>query len=142
MDTKHTHSTCCAPATTTADARTHSDQQAHDHAAHSRGNHTHEDGHDHDHGHDHGVLPGWPRISAALVMALLAEVSHWFTPQYPALEYVGMVLAVVAIGLSGLGVYKAGLKNLDGRGRDGRLPHRPVARGCHGDGLVRRRRAH
>jgi len=112
MDTKHTHSACCAPATTTTHARTHSDQQAHDHAAHSHGNHTHEDGHDHDHGHDHGVLPGWPRISAALVMALLAEVSHWFTPQYPALEYVGMALAVVAIGLSGLGVYKAGLKNL------------------------------
>ena len=112
MDTKHTHSACCAPATTTTHARTHSDQQAHDHAAHSHGNHTHEDGHDHDHGHDHGVLPGWPRISAALVMALLAEASHWFSPQYPALEYVGMVLAVVAIGLSGLGVYKAGLKNL------------------------------
>ena len=45
-------------------------------------------------------------------MALLAEAAHWLTPQYPALEYAGMVLAVVAIGLSGLGVYKAGLRNL------------------------------
>lgn len=84
-------------------------QHAHDHGHHTDHHH---DGDGHDHGHDHGVLPGWPRISAALVMALLAEVSHWFTPQYPALEYAGMVLAVIAIGLAGLGVYKAGLKNL------------------------------
>lgn len=99
MDTKHTHTDCCTPASA----------HAHTQADHAQ---EHHDGDGHDHGHDHGVLPGWPRISAALVMALLAEVSHWLTPQYPALEYAGMALAVVAIGLSGLGVYKAGLKNL------------------------------
>jgi len=58
------------------------------------------------------VLPSWPRISAALVLALLAEAAHWLQPQYPALQYVGMALAVMAIALSGLGVYQAGLKNL------------------------------
>lgn len=95
MNTKHMHSNCCAPTT----------PHKHDHSQHG-------DSHDHDHGHDHGVLPSWPRISAALVMALLAEIAHWFIPQYAALEYAGMVLAVVAIGLAGLGVYKAGIQSL------------------------------
>lgn len=95
MDTQHTHpqAPCCTPAAS---------EPTHDHHA----------GDGHDHGHDHGVLPGWPRIGAALVLALLAEVAHWFTPHYPALEYAGMALAVVAIGLAGLGVYKAGIQSL------------------------------
>lgn len=105
MDTKHTHSPCCSPAAPKAHAHADHERHKHDHAAHSHAD-------DHDHGHDHGVLPGWPRISAALVMALLAEASHWLAPQIPALEYAGMALAVVAIGLSGLGVYQAGLKSL------------------------------
>ncbi|WP_286999797.1 MULTISPECIES: heavy metal translocating P-type ATPase [Comamonas] len=105
MDTKHTHSPCCSPAAPKAHAHSDHEGHKHDHAAHSHAD-------DHDHGHDHGVLPGWPRISAALVMALLAEASHWLAPQIPALEYAGMALAVVAIGLSGLGVYQAGLKSL------------------------------
>ncbi len=105
MDTKHTHSPCCSPAAPKAHAHADHEGHKHDHAAHSHAD-------DHDHGHDHGVLPGWPRISAALVMALLAEASHWLAPQIPALEYAGMALAVVAIGLSGLGVYQAGLKSL------------------------------
>lgn len=95
MNTKHMHSSCCAPAA----------KHDHDHSDHAEGD-------SHDHGHDHGVLPGWPRISAALVMALLAEIAHWLTPQYAALEYAGMALAVVAIGLAGLGVYKAGVQSL------------------------------
>ncbi|MDH1904129.1 cation-transporting P-type ATPase, partial [Comamonas aquatica] len=100
MDSQHTHqSGCCSPAPRKPDAHGH--DHGHDHA-----------GGEHDHGHDHGVLPGWPRIGAALGLALLAEISHWFTPQYPALEYAGMALAVVAIALSGLGVYKAGLQSL------------------------------
>lgn len=73
-------------------------------ASHAHGN---EDGGDDHAGHDHGVLPGWPRIFAALAVALGAEVSHWFQ-----LEYVGMALAVLAIALSGLGVYKAGIQSL------------------------------
>ena len=89
------HLPCC-----TSQAHAHDDAHAHSHADAN------------DHGHDHGVLPGWPRISAALLFALLAEAAHWFTPQYPALHYAGMALAVLAIGLAGLGVYKSGLKSL------------------------------
>ncbi|MDO4592341.1 MAG: heavy metal translocating P-type ATPase [Comamonadaceae bacterium] len=89
MDTPHTHSACgCTPT-----ARHPHDQ-------------------DHGHGHDHGILPSWPRIGTALALALLAELAHWFTPQYAALEYAGMALAVLAIALSGLGVYRTGLKHL------------------------------
>lgn len=89
MDTPHTHSACgCTPTT----------------------RHPHDQ--DHGHGHDHGILPSWPRIGTALALALLAELAHWFTPQYAALEYAGMALAVLAIALSGLGVYRTGLKHL------------------------------
>ncbi|ASI68455.1 4-deoxy-4-formamido-L-arabinose-phospho-UDP deformylase [Diaphorobacter nitroreducens] len=58
-------------------------------------------------GHDHGTLPGWPRIAAALALATGAEVAHWMQQ-----DYAGMALAVVAIALSGLGVYRVGLKDL------------------------------
>jgi len=57
--------------------------------------------------HDHGALPGWPRITAALILALLAEAAHWL--QHDA---AGMALALLAIALSGLGVYRAGLGDL------------------------------
>ena len=58
-------------------------------------------------GHDHGTLPGLPRISAALALAAGAEVAHWLQYDLP-----GMALAVLAIALSGLGVYQAGLQDL------------------------------
>lgn len=58
-------------------------------------------------GHDHGTLPGWPRIAAALALATGAEAVHWMQQ-----DYAGMALAVVAIALSGLGVYRVGLKDL------------------------------
>lgn len=58
-------------------------------------------------GHDHGTLPGWPRIAAALALATGAEAAHWMQQ-----DYAGMALAVVAIALSGLGVYRVGLKDL------------------------------
>ena len=57
--------------------------------------------------HDHGTLPGWPRIAAALALATGAEAAHWMQQ-----DYAGMALAVVAIALSGLGVYRVGLKDL------------------------------
>ncbi|WP_291585350.1 heavy metal translocating P-type ATPase [Comamonas sp. UBA7528] len=95
----------------------------HDHGEHADHDHDHRhDGHhgesgtdaaaDAHAGHDHGVLPGWPRIAAALVLAVLAEAAHWGEALHAWLGYGGMALAVVAIGLSGLGVYKAGLKDL------------------------------
>ena len=105
MDAKNTHSHCCTPTKTSACAHATNPHTDHQHD-------NHHDGDGHDHGHDHGVLPGWPRISAALAIALLAEAAHWFKPQHPALEYVGMALALAAIALSGVGVYQAGLKSL------------------------------
>ncbi|WOO32825.1 cation-translocating P-type ATPase [Diaphorobacter limosus] len=86
--------------------------------------HAHDRPHTHEHGaantacsacsscatdddHDHGTLPPWPRIAAALVLALGAEAAHWLQWTCP-----GMALAVAAIALSGLGVYRAGLKDL------------------------------
>jgi len=74
----------------------------------------HDEGDGHDHAHDHGVLPGWPRIYAALAAALAAEACHWFGGDgaNSTLQYMGMALAVLGIALSGLGVYKAGLKDL------------------------------
>lgn len=68
-----------------------------------------------DHGHGHGDLPSWPRISAALVLALGAEAAHWGHSQWPALHYLGMALAVVAIALTGLGIYRQGLTDLKNR---------------------------
>lgn len=55
-------------------------------------------GHGADGGHDHGVLPGWPRITAALLLASAAEAAHWLQQ-----GNVGMLLALLAIALSGLG---------------------------------------
>ncbi|HEY4664310.1 MAG TPA: heavy metal translocating P-type ATPase [Comamonas sp.] len=98
MNTQRTHNHCCC-----------SPSSPH---VHDIDQHTHHPDDGHDHSHDHGVLPSWSRISAALVLALLAEAAHWLTSQYPALQYAGMALAVAAIGLAGLGVYKAGIKNL------------------------------
>ncbi|VUZ23117.1 Cadmium-transporting ATPase [uncultured Comamonas sp.] len=80
-------------------------------APHEQHGHDHQHGHD-DHGHDHGDLPSWPRIGAALVLALGAEAAHWGQAATPALHYLGMALAVVAIGLAGVGIYRQGLRDL------------------------------
>ena len=102
---------CCAPFTI-SDTRKPDSRKAN---AHNHDGHDHE-GHDHDDhaGHDHGVLPGWPRIYAALAAALAAEACHWFGGDgtNTLLQYLGMALAVLGIALSGLGVYKAGIKDL------------------------------
>ena len=73
-----------------ADAHDHS---GHDHAHDGHGEHD-------DHGHDHGALPGWGRIGAALVAAVVAEACHWASGQpgsanYQLLHYGGMALALV-----------------------------------------------
>jgi Cd2+/Zn2+-exporting ATPase len=81
--------------------------------------HDHDDGHDHGpeghaagDGHDHGPLPGWPRLAAALVVALAAELSHLLLPETAVWRGVGMALAAVAIALAGIGIYQSGLKSL------------------------------
>ncbi|RZI97138.1 MAG: heavy metal translocating P-type ATPase [Variovorax sp.] len=81
-------------------------KKAHGHDGH--------DGHDHsDHdGHDHGPLPAWPRIAAALIVALAAELSHLLLPDTQGWHIAGMALAAVAIGLAGLGIYKSGIQSL------------------------------
>ena len=77
-------------------------------------------GHDHDHahneaagdGHDHGPLPALPRIIAALVVAVLAELGHLLLPETTAGRIGGMVLAALAIALAGTGIYRSGLRSL------------------------------
>ncbi|MCG3784143.1 heavy metal translocating P-type ATPase [Delftia acidovorans] len=111
---------CCAPFTITQPTPARKKAQGHSHA-HGEG-HGHDHAHDHGHdesdphaGHDHSVLPGWPRITAALIAAVLAEAAHWFSGSQggvPALQYGGMAVAVLAIALSGLGVYKAGIRDV------------------------------
>lgn len=83
------------------------------------GGHAHAHAHAHasapdsaDHGHDHGPLPGLPRIIAALVVALAAELSHLLLPDTRGWHIAGMALAALAIGLSGLGIYASGLRAL------------------------------
>ncbi|MEG1734056.1 MAG: cation-translocating P-type ATPase, partial [Comamonas sp.] len=93
---------CCAPFSISEPAKS----QAHDGHEHGEGDHA---------GHDHGVLPGWPRIFAALAAALGAEAAHWFgggDGSSSMLQYLGMALAVAAIALAGLGVYKVGIKDV------------------------------
>ncbi|WP_183022820.1 heavy metal translocating P-type ATPase [Variovorax sp. UMC13] len=63
---------------------------------------------DHDHNHGAGVT----RLAAALVLAIGAEAFHFFSSDTPALRYAGLVVAVVAIWLSGVETYTKGMKAL------------------------------
>ena len=83
--------------------------------------HEHAHDHDHRHTHEHGhawaraaidwrnamLAPTLPRIGAALGLALVAELTHAFAP--PAWAPAGVVLAVLAVALSGLATYWKGL---------------------------------
>ncbi|MDO5625463.1 MAG: heavy metal translocating P-type ATPase [Pseudomonadota bacterium] len=57
------------------------------------------------------------RLGAALVLALAAELMHFFAPETRLFGALSMAVAAVAIALSGLGVYRKGLIAL----RQGRL---------------------
>jgi Cd2+/Zn2+-exporting ATPase len=82
--------------------------------AHGEAGHDHDHAHDNagDDGHDHGPLPALPRIIAALVVAVLAELGHLLLPETTVGRIGGMVLAAVAIALAGTGIYRSGLKSL------------------------------
>ncbi|PZQ66589.1 MAG: heavy metal translocating P-type ATPase [Variovorax paradoxus] len=100
---------CCGGPVTLRPAAAKPRAHAHDHAGdHAHGPEGHADGD----GHDHGPLPGWPRLAAALLVALAAELSHLLLPETAAWRGVGMALAAVAIALAGIGIYKSGLKSL------------------------------
>ncbi|KAF1049107.1 heavy metal translocating P-type ATPase [Xylophilus sp.] len=88
---------------------------AHDHGAdhHDHGHgHAPGDGHVAHAGHDHAHLPGWTRIGFSLALAAAAELLHAFGPQQRVWETAGMAVALAAIGLAGLGVYRSGLRSL------------------------------
>ncbi len=83
-------------------------------AAESQEGHPHapDGAHGADHGHDHAPPASSLRLAAALALALVAEALHWFAVDTPALNGLGLGLAVIAIGLSGLDVYRKGLAAL------------------------------
>jgi Cd2+/Zn2+-exporting ATPase len=81
---------------------------------------THLHSHDHDHAlhddHDHDQSTGVTRLGAALALAVAAEALHFFAGDVPYMSYVGLVLAAIAIWLSGVETYTKGIKALS-RGR-------------------------
>jgi Cd2+/Zn2+-exporting ATPase len=121
MRTDTSTSSCCGPNTGTP-ARSASATSAAGACVTSRDAHDHDHDRSHGHhqgphaGHDHGNLPGWPRLIAALAMAAAAELWHALAPDGLAWRAAGMGLAVLAIALAGLGVYRDGLRSL-GRAR-------------------------
>nr|WP_238136943.1 heavy metal translocating P-type ATPase [Variovorax sp. JS1663] len=86
------------PTPVTAEAGAGGDHAGHDHA-----------GHDHaEHGHGTGA---W-RLGAALALAIVAEGAHFLTGDAPAMKYIGLVVAAVAIWLSGVETYTKGFMAL------------------------------
>ena len=80
---------------------------ASDHPAHAKHDH------DHDHGHGHGAVPGGlPRLLAALALAGVAEAISFFAPDGLPWTVAGMAVALAAIYLAGLDVYKKGFTAL------------------------------
>lgn len=74
--------------------------------------HGHE-GHNHAHDdHGHGFSSGIGRLGAALGLAVAAEAVSFFMPPSLGWQLVGMVVAVIAIWLSGLVTYRKGLAAL------------------------------
>ncbi|WP_422823806.1 heavy metal translocating P-type ATPase [Variovorax robiniae] len=67
------------------------------------------DAHDHDR-HDHGT--GVKRLAAALVFALVAEGVHYIASDMPAMNYLGLAVAALAIWLSGMETYAKGIRAL------------------------------
>ncbi len=91
-------------------------QGSHPHGP-ARDHHHDHHGHDHDHDHDHGAGPGVGRLSAALALAVAAELLHFMAGGAPWSTGVGLAVAALAIGLSGVETYTQGFAAL----RRGRL---------------------
>ncbi|WP_395684845.1 heavy metal translocating P-type ATPase [Caenimonas koreensis] len=72
--------------------------------------HDHDDAHDHDHDHDHGVADSPWRLGFALVLAIAAECIEFAGLEGTVWKVAVFLLAVAAIWLSGLEVYKKGLQ--------------------------------
>ena len=85
---------CCGSTCSTADSAAPADAHG-DHA-----------------GHDHSGLPSPRRIAAALLAATGAELLHLLGPDTPLWQGAGMALAVAAIVLAGLGIYRTGVRAL------------------------------
>ena len=68
--------------------------------------------HDHEHDHPHGVPSGLPRLALALALAGAAEAISMLAPEGLPWTMAGMAVALAAIYLAGLDVYKKGLTAL------------------------------
>lgn len=69
-------------------------------------------GHADDHAHDHGFAGGISRLVIALGLATGAEAISFFAPDQLVWKVGGMVLASIAIWLSGVDIYKKGMSSL------------------------------
>ncbi|MDB5820417.1 MAG: heavy metal translocating P-type ATPase [Rhizobacter sp.] len=107
----------------TTEAAAQAPQAGHAHSGHDHAGHVHAhddpaDGDDHaGHDHDHGAMPGPWRLAVSLVLALGAEAMSYLGQPGTTTTVIDLALALVAIGLAGIGVYKEGLTAL----RRGRL---------------------
>ncbi|MGC3987499.1 MAG: heavy metal translocating P-type ATPase [Pseudorhodoferax sp.] len=93
----------------------HAHAHAHGHEGHDHHEHHDEGGHLHD--HDHGAGPGAGRLAAALALAIAAELLHFMAGDALWSKGLGLAVAAVAIGLSGVETYTQGFAAL----RRGRL---------------------
>ncbi|RYX97847.1 MAG: heavy metal translocating P-type ATPase [Comamonadaceae bacterium] len=64
------------------------------------------------HDHEHGFSGGIPRLAAALVLAIAAELLSFMAPDTGLWKWTGLGLAAAAIGLAGLETYKKGMTAL------------------------------
>lgn len=81
------------------------------HGDHAHGHdHSHSHSHTHDGDHAHGSSSG--RLGLALLLALAAEAAHAIDASTFAVRGLGLALAALAIGLSGIETYTKGLSAL------------------------------